>query len=89
MTWTFIFLMLVLKLPILALVWIVWWAIRQAPEPAPGSDGDGGIKHRPEDRPRLGPRRPRRGPHGDPPPRPPSRVRGVTARARRADAGHV
>jgi len=30
--WTFVYLMVFLKLPILALLGIVWWAIRQTPE---------------------------------------------------------
>ncbi|MBA3327919.1 MAG: hypothetical protein H0T43_06425, partial [Solirubrobacterales bacterium] len=44
---TFIFLMFVLKLPIAALLYIVWWAVRATPEPQDaGSDDDGGIKRR-------------------------------------------
>jgi hypothetical protein len=74
--------MVALKLPIAALIYLVWWAIRQTPdEPAP-SDDDGGIKrHRPHP-PQPFPRRPRRGPHGDPAAPPPARVRTVRARAR-------
>ena len=34
MGWTFVYLMVFLKLPILALLGIVWWAIRQTPEEA-------------------------------------------------------
>jgi hypothetical protein len=29
MTWTFIWLMLLLKIPIAGILWIVWWAIHQ------------------------------------------------------------
>lgn len=84
MTSTFIFMMLVLKIPIAALLWIVYWAIKQEPEPAPAAGDDGGRPRRPHPRePR--PRRPRRGSHGDPVPAPPSRVRSVTARARSLD----
>jgi hypothetical protein len=83
--WTFLWLMLFLKIPIVALFLIVRWAVRQTPEEATG--GDGGIgplpgprhPHRP--RSRL-PRPPRRGPHGAPSPSPPSRVRTATALAR-------
>ena len=32
MGWTFVYLMLILKIPIAALLWIVWWAIRSAPD---------------------------------------------------------
>jgi hypothetical protein len=83
--WTFVYLMVVLKIPILALLWIVWWAIKQEPEPSEGLGGDGGIK-RPAPRPhhprRPFPRTPRRGPHGDPPVPSPPRTRTVLVRAR-------
>ena len=65
--WGFIWIMLVLKIPLVALLWLVWYAVRATPEPiAADDDGDGGIgKPRPHD-PR-GPGKPRRrGPHGDP-----------------------
>jgi hypothetical protein len=60
-----IFLMLVLKLPILYLIGVVWWAVRaepRPPEPAPllvpATDDPRRFPRRP------GPRRPRRGgPH--------------------------
>jgi hypothetical protein len=78
---TFIYLMLVLKIPIVALLWIVWWAIHQTPEPEPTSHDDGGAKHSPHPRRPL-PHAPRRGPHADPPPAAPARVRTVHARGR-------
>jgi hypothetical protein len=83
-TWGFLWLMLALKLPLAALIYLVWWAVKQEPE-QPSSDDDGGLKKRPR-HPRAPfprhPRPPRRGPHGDPPPLPPARVRTVRARAR-------
>jgi hypothetical protein len=87
--WTFIYMMFVLKLPIIALLLIVWWAVRSGPETddADGESegGDGGTRMRAV-HPRLPfPLRPRRGPHGDPPSAPPPRTRTVVARARRAD----
>ena len=92
MGWTFLYLMLFLKLPILALLGIVWWAIRQSTDPEHQPDDGGGLKdphrHRPRDprRPHspLGPRgpRPRRDPHGASPPAPPARVRSAVARSR-------
>jgi hypothetical protein len=81
--WTFLYLMVFLKLPILALLGIVWWAIRQTPEPAGSDGGDGGVKdrpHHPRTPPRRGPRR--RDPHGAPIPPSPPRVRTTAARAR-------
>jgi hypothetical protein len=79
-TWTFIWLMFILKIPIVALFFLVRWAVGQAPETAPGQDGGIGPRplplhpHHPRARP---PRLPRRGPHRDrerPAPSPP-RVR--------------
>ena len=84
-TWTFIWLMVLLKIPIVALFLIVRWAVRQTPEQEPGQDG--GIGPRPgplhphHPRSRL-PRRPRRGPHGDPSPSAPARMRTVASRKR-------
>jgi hypothetical protein len=72
--------MFVLKIPIVALGWIVWKAIHSEPvqpeDAALDSEGGGGAKH---PRPRR-PRPPRRGPHGEPLPQPPSRVRAVADR---------
>jgi hypothetical protein len=60
-----VFLMLVLKLPILYLIGVVWWAVRAEPnpaEPAPLLVPAGNDPSEPRRRP--GPRRPRRGgPH--------------------------
>jgi hypothetical protein len=90
--WGFIWLMFVLKIPIIALLWLVWWAVHQGPETAaPESEnegGDGGAKvhpARPHHPRRPFPRTPRRGPHGDPPVPSPPRTRAVVARARRPD----
>jgi hypothetical protein len=83
-TWTFIWLMVFLKIPIVALFLLVRWAVRQTPE---GFGQDGGIGPRPlpvhphRPRSRL-PRPPRRGPHRDPSPVAPSRIRAVTAHKR-------
>jgi hypothetical protein len=89
MDWAFVYMMFVLKLPIAALIGIVWWAIRSEPEPADAPDGGGGTK-RPRVHPRpplpRHPRHPRRGPHhGSSAPVPPPRTRAVVARARRVD----
>ncbi|HEY4450565.1 MAG TPA: hypothetical protein VGN13_03085 [Solirubrobacteraceae bacterium] len=84
-TWTFIWLMVLLKIPIVGLFLIVRWAVRQTPESA--SEGDGGIGRpmRPRDprhpRARL-PRTPRRGPHAEPAAASPARVRSYVSRQR-------
>jgi hypothetical protein len=78
--WTFLWLMVGLKLPIAALLYIVWYAVKSPPEPAGGGAGGGGAK-RPHPRPPR-PRRPRRGPHGEPAPAAPPRVRTTRARSR-------
>jgi hypothetical protein len=87
MEWTMFFLFVALKLPLIALCWLVWWAIHQVDDPAE-DPGDGGARRR---RHPLGPlpRPPRRGPHGDPAPLPPPRVRvpAVQARTQHAGAG--
>jgi hypothetical protein len=83
--WGFIWLMFILKIPIIALLLIVWWAVRSEPEEKSedrGSGGDGGIKH-PRHPRKPFPRRPRRGPHGDPALPSPPRTRSVVARAKR------
>ncbi|HEX4564563.1 MAG TPA: hypothetical protein VH115_08920 [Solirubrobacteraceae bacterium] len=83
--WLFLWLMLGLKIPLVALFLIVRWAVRQAPEAAPGSDGGIGPPltprhpHHPRSRP---PRPPRRGPHGEPPVSSPARVRAFAGRKR-------
>jgi hypothetical protein len=78
--------MLALKIPLIGLLCIVWWAIKQEPEDSSSSqDDDGGIKRQRVHPRKPFPRRPRRGPHGDPAPPPPARVRTVRARARTLD----
>jgi hypothetical protein len=84
-TWTFIWLMVLLKIPIVGLFLIVRWAVSQTPEMA--SEQDGGIGPRPRPRhphhPRSRlPRSPRRGPHGEPSPASPPRVRALSSHQR-------
>jgi hypothetical protein len=80
--WTAIWFLVVLKLPVLYLAWVIWWAVKDPPdadlelggEGQPGEDGGGWLPGR--RRPRL---RPRRGPHGGPVRRP---LRARVARVR-------
>ena len=84
-TWGFLWIMLALKIPLAALLWIVWWAIHAEPETEqPPGPGDGGTK-KPRHPRKPFPRRPRRGPHGDPALPAPPRTRSVVARAKRSD----
>ena len=69
MIWVeFVFMMLVLKIPVLYVAWLVWWAVKQEPRPLegaavtvtagdPGPSGWWGRRHR-----RSGPRAPHGGP---------------------------
>jgi hypothetical protein len=52
---------LVLKIPVVAMLYLVWWACRQTPDPAEAAEGDDGHGFR---RWRPSPKPPRRGPHG-------------------------
>jgi hypothetical protein len=87
--WTFFWLMVVLKIPIIAAIAIVWWAIRAVPEPVTAEepeagDDEGGSKVPAAHLPR--PRRPKRprGPHGLPAPPSPPRIRTKVAGRSRA-----
>jgi hypothetical protein len=74
MTWGFIWLMFILKIPIIGLFSIVYWAWKQTDEPAPPETVRADPRPHPHRRSPRG-RRPR-GPHGDPASLPiPPRVR--------------
>jgi hypothetical protein len=89
MDWTFVYLMFFLKLPIVAMLWIVWWAVHNVDEDPPvdnsENDDDGGIGRLEHPRGPK-PRPARRGPHPGQPPAPPARTR--TTRPSRTPAGH-
>ena len=40
--WGFIWLMVILKIPLIGAFWIVWWAIHAVDDPASSSEGDEG-----------------------------------------------
>jgi hypothetical protein len=82
MEWTMFFLFVALKGPLIALCWLVWWAIKQVPEDDAPPGGDGGSKRVRPHPPRPLPHAPRRGPHGDAAPPSPPRVRPPVAHAR-------
>jgi len=76
---TFIWMFVVLKIPIIAALWLIWYAI-QAPEPLADEERPGGGSDREPERGPRSPRPPRRGPHASPPPPAPARVRAVRGR---------
>ena len=51
MTWGFVWLMLALKIPLAALIYLVWWAVKQDPDQRPDSDDDGGHQAPPAPQP--------------------------------------
>lgn len=85
--WAIFWLAVILKIPIVALLWIVWWAIRQTPVEEGEDDQGGGSDRDPRPHRPDHPRPPRRGPHADPQPLAPARVR-VSRGRRRTPAGH-
>jgi len=76
-TLTFIYMMFILKIPILMLFGIVWWAMKSQPDAEGEGDGEGGGGQKVLTEP-LRPRG--RGPHGEPQPQSPRRVRVGEAR---------
>jgi hypothetical protein len=83
--WTFFFMFVVLKIPVIALLCLVWWAVRE--EPSRADEEPREPERRGPDDPRTPrrPRPPRRGPHAEPPPASPQRVR---ARGKRIQRTH-
>jgi hypothetical protein len=84
--WAMFWLAVVMKIPIVALLLIVWWAIREPPVPE-ADDDRGGSDRDPRHPRRRPPRPPRRGPHHGPAPGTPARVRLARVR-RRVPAMH-
>ncbi|HZI91614.1 MAG TPA: hypothetical protein VFD31_08305 [Thermoleophilaceae bacterium] len=79
---TFLWMFVVLKIPIVAALVLIWYAIRE-PEPVVDEDSDGGGSDRTPDPRTWRPRPPRRGAHAAPPPPAPPRTRtGAVARRR-------
>jgi hypothetical protein len=57
MGWTLFFMIVILKIPLIAALWLIWYAIKE-PEPTEEADQDRGPRRRLPPRPRW----PRRGP---------------------------
>ena len=60
--WTAIIFLLILKIPIVYVCWVIWWAIRAEPEVGT-QGGNEGMNWKPWQRPPRS-RPPRSGPHG-------------------------
>ena len=67
--WELVFMMLILKIPIVYLCWVVYWAVKSEPKP-PLEPALTTVRLPSDPRPsrpgRRSPRRPRGGPHGAP-----------------------
>ena len=60
--WEIIFMVVILKIPLIYVCWVVWWAIKAEPDVG-AEGGNEGIDWKPWRRP-SGPRPRRGGPHG-------------------------
>ncbi|TMK93620.1 MAG: hypothetical protein E6G42_06100 [Actinobacteria bacterium] len=68
MVWELIFMLVILKIPIVYLCLVVWWAVKSEPRPLEGAALPASLPEDPSGRGwRFSPDRPRRrGPHGGP-----------------------
>jgi hypothetical protein len=73
--WEIVFLLLILKIPLVWVCWVVWWSIKAEPEVGADGENNQDMNWRPWRRP-PGSRPARGGPHG----------RGARKAARRARA---
>ncbi len=62
MGWTLFFMMVILKIPLVAALYLIWYAVRD--EPAAAEEGPAADERRPWRRPPPLPSSPRRGPAG-------------------------
>lgn len=61
--WPFLFLAVVLKVPVIGMIYLLWWAAQPPEVENATDDGDGNDRGRRRPKPGF-PRGPRRGPHG-------------------------
>ncbi|MBK5111560.1 MAG: hypothetical protein JJE10_09435 [Thermoleophilia bacterium] len=75
-----VFLLIVLKVPVIGMIYLLWWASKPAPDAeSAGDEGDGGRPERLIPGPKF-PRGPRRDPHGGGSLRPSAPSRGTRTR---------
>lgn len=87
MEWTFVWMMFVLKVPVVAAIWLVWWAMKAEPELSGDDDGGTKVPGPESPHPPRRPTPPRRGPHGERELPSPPRVRSrAFGRSRTLDA---
>jgi hypothetical protein len=85
MGWAFFYMFVILKIPICAALYLVWWAVKQDTSEVDPPSNDRHWRHTPRPpRPRR-PIGPRRGPHACRPPASPQRIR---ARGKRLQRTH-
>jgi hypothetical protein len=60
-----VFMLLILKIPLVYVCWIMWWAVKSEPEVGSGGDSFDSVPWKPWQNP-SGSRPPRNGPHGVP-----------------------
>ena len=85
---TLVWMLVILKIPIIAALLIIWYAVREPDGAQDEDDGGSRVPREPTPRPdRPGPRSPRRGPHATPPAPAPPRIRTVKGRQLRRPAG--
>ncbi|HWB56172.1 MAG TPA: hypothetical protein VG479_04460 [Gaiellaceae bacterium] len=84
MVWFTIWFLVILKIPALYIAWLVWWSVKDPPQPGVAGAGEGlgggGVDLRPQHGPRVPVPGRRPGPHGTPD----RGRRGEPARATRA-----
>jgi hypothetical protein len=70
MVWFTIWFLVILKIPALYIAWLVWWSVKDPPQPGTAEAGEslggGGIDFRPRRDPRAPVPGRRPGPHGAP-----------------------
>ena len=62
MGWTLFFMIVILKIPLVAALWLIWYAVKEPP--VVEDEGPSGEQRKPRRRPPSFPRSPRRGPAG-------------------------
>jgi len=62
MGWTLLFMLVILKIPLAAALYLIWWAVKE--DPVTDGEGPGSGDRHPRRKPPSFPRSPRRGPAG-------------------------